>query len=69
MVERRMWISMSPLRQFDTIQYDLIKKLERKDFPFERYFDLNPQELGEFSGVPKAGKLLYKYIQATITVK
>lgn len=30
-----------------------------KDFPWERLFDLKPQEIGEFIKVPKLGKPVY----------
>ena len=33
MVDRRMWLSQSPLRQFKGIPEDIIKKIEKKDFP------------------------------------
>lgn len=62
MVEKRQWLSMSPLRQFKAMPADLIRRLERKEFPWERYFDLNPQELGELVGQPKAGKSLHKFV-------
>ncbi|CEG74331.1 Putative Sec63-domain-containing protein [Rhizopus microsporus] len=62
MVEKRMWLPMSPLRQFKTMPQDIIRRLERKEFPWERYFDLNPQELGELLGQPKLGRTLHKYV-------
>ncbi|CAG8517169.1 20044_t:CDS:2, partial [Racocetra fulgida] len=62
MVEKRMWFSMSPLRQFKQISSEVIKRIEKKDFPWERYFDLNPQEIGELVGIPKGGKTIYKYV-------
>ncbi|CAG8675083.1 6955_t:CDS:2 [Cetraspora pellucida] len=62
MVEKRMWLSMSPLRQFKQISSEVIKRIEKKDFPWERYFDLNPQEIGELVGIPKGGKTIYKYV-------
>ncbi|ORX48547.1 Sec63-domain-containing protein [Hesseltinella vesiculosa] len=62
MVEKRAWLSMSPLRQFKSMPADLIRRLERKEFPWDRYFDLNPQELGELAGQPKGGRLLHKLI-------
>ncbi|CAG8457348.1 10482_t:CDS:2 [Diversispora eburnea] len=62
MVEKRMWLSMTPLRQFKTITMDLIKRIEKKDFPWDRYFDLNAQEIGELVGFPKAGKMIHKYV-------
>lgn len=62
MVDKRMWMSMNPLRQFKSIPGDIIKRLERKEFPWHRYYDLNPHELGELAGVPKAGKMVHKYV-------
>jgi len=62
MVEKRMWLPMSPLRQFKAMPQDIVRRLERKEFPWERYFDLNPQELGELIGQPKAGRTLHKFV-------
>lgn len=62
MVEKRAWLSMSPLRQFKAMPPDLIRRLERKEFPWDRYFDLNPQELGELVSQPKLGKMLHKFV-------
>ena len=42
MVDRRMWQSMCPLRQFKKIPVDVVKKIEKKNFPFERLYDLGP---------------------------
>ncbi|RUS18546.1 Sec63 Brl domain-containing protein [Endogone sp. FLAS-F59071] len=62
MVEKRMWLSMSPLRQFKGMPMDLIKRIERKEFPWERYYDLNSQEIGELLNQPKAGKMIHKFV-------
>ncbi|KAJ3184262.1 DEIH-box ATPase [Geranomyces variabilis] len=62
MVDKKMWLSMSPLRQIKGFPADVIKRLERKEFPWDRYYDLNPQELGELAGMPKAGKLIHKAV-------
>lgn len=40
---------MSPLRQFKKLPEEVIKKIEKKNFPFERLYDLNHNEIGEFS--------------------
>lgn len=42
MVEKRMWPSMTPLRQFPGIPVDIVRRAERKEFPWYRYFDLEP---------------------------
>uniref|UniRef100_A0A8B9LIR2 U5 small nuclear ribonucleoprotein 200 kDa helicase n=1 Tax=Astyanax mexicanus TaxID=7994 RepID=A0A8B9LIR2_ASTMX len=41
-----MWQSMSPLRQFRKLPEEVIKKIEKKSFPFERLYDLNHNEIG-----------------------
>ncbi|KAF8792805.1 U5 small nuclear ribonucleoprotein 200 kDa helicase-like [Argiope bruennichi] len=62
MIKRRMWQSMSPLRQFKKIPDEVIKKIEKKNFPFERLYDLGPNEIGEFLRMPKLGKTVHKYV-------
>lgn len=62
MIDRRMWQSLSPLRQFKRIPEEIIKKLEKKSFPLERLFELGPNEIGELLRIPKMGKLVHKYI-------
>lgn len=55
MAERRMWGAMTPLRQFKGVPAEIIRRAERKEFPWHRYFDLSPPELGELIGVQKIG--------------
>lgn len=43
---RKRWQSMSPLRQFKKLPEEVIKKIEKKNFPFERLYDLNHNEIG-----------------------
>lgn len=62
MIDRRMWQSLSPLRQFKRLPEEVVKKLEKKGFPFERLYDLNPNEIGELLRMPKVGKAVHKYI-------
>lgn len=62
MVDKRMWSSMSPLRQFKRIPDEVIKKLEKKSFPFEKLYDIGPSEIGELLRMPKLGKTVHKYI-------
>ena len=38
---------MSPLRQFKKIPEEVVKKIEKKSFQWERFYDLNPHEIGE----------------------
>jgi pre-mRNA-splicing helicase BRR2 len=53
---------MSPLRQFTKIPMEVIKKIEKKDFPWERFYDLGTKEIGELIHMPKMGKTLHKFI-------
>ena len=44
---------MTPLRQFKKMSDALIKKIEKKEFTWDRLYDLNPTELGELVKTPK----------------
>ncbi|KAH8113460.1 Sec63 Brl domain-containing protein [Phellopilus nigrolimitatus] len=41
---------------------DLCKMAEGKQFPWYRYFDLTPPEIGELIGIPNAGKLIHRLV-------
>jgi pre-mRNA-splicing helicase BRR2 len=56
MAEKRMWPTMSPLRQFPGCPAEIVRKAERIEVPFTSYFDLDPPRMGELLGLPKAGK-------------
>ncbi|KAK3311268.1 Sec63 Brl domain-containing protein [Chaetomium strumarium] len=56
MAEKRMWPTMSPLRQFPGCPIEIVRKAERIEVPFSNYFDLDPPRMGELLGLPKAGK-------------
>ncbi|KAL2159202.1 hypothetical protein VTH06DRAFT_2634 [Thermothelomyces fergusii] len=56
MAEKRMWPTMSPLRQFPNCPVEIVRKAERIEVPFSSYFDLDPPRMGELLGLPKAGK-------------
>ncbi|KAF1745294.1 hypothetical protein MXB_125 [Myxobolus squamalis] len=62
MIDKRMWGSMSPLRQFNKIPSEVIRKIEKKDFLWDRFYDLEPHEIGEVIHAPKMGKVLHKFI-------
>jgi pre-mRNA-splicing helicase BRR2 len=47
MVDKRMWPSQSPLRQFKGIPEGILKKIEKIEFPWDRFYDLTAQEIGE----------------------
>lgn len=56
MAEKRMWPTMTPLRQFPDCSPEIIKKAERMDVPWSSYFDLDPPRMGELLGMPKQGR-------------
>ncbi|NWS50134.1 U520 helicase, partial [Probosciger aterrimus] len=62
MIDKRMWQSMCPLRQFKKLPDEVVKKIEKKTFPFERLYDLNHNEIGELIRMPKMGKTIHKYV-------
>lgn len=62
MIDRRMWQSMNPLRQFKKMPEEIVRKLEKKSLAWERFYDLGPTELGELIRAPKLGKTIHKYI-------
>jgi len=62
MIDKRMWSTQSPLRQFKGIPEDIIKKIEKKDFPWERLYDLPPEGIGELIAFPKMGRTIHKYV-------
>ncbi|TDZ73205.1 Pre-mRNA-splicing factor brr2 [Colletotrichum trifolii] len=56
MAEKRMWPTMSPLRQFPSCPREIVQKCERIEVSWSNYFDLDPPRMGELLGLPKAGK-------------
>ncbi|KAJ4516486.1 Pre-mRNA-splicing helicase BRR2 [Exophiala dermatitidis] len=58
MAEKRMWPTMTPLRQFPMCPREYIQKAERMEVPWSSYFDLDPPRMGELLGIPKAGRVV-----------
>ncbi|TIA42143.1 Sec63-domain-containing protein [Aureobasidium pullulans] len=63
MAEKRMWPTMSPLRQFPECPADIVRKAERIDVPWSSYFDLDPPRMGELLGMPRAGRQVCALVQ------
>ena len=63
MAEKRMWPTMTPLRQFPTCARDIIQKAEKIDVPWSAYFDLDPPRMGELLGMTKSGKIVCGLVQ------
>lgn len=53
---------MIPLRQFKGVPGEVIRKAEGKEFPWYRYFDLTPPEIGELIGILNAGRLVHRLV-------
>ena len=63
MAEKRMWPTMTPLRQFYSCSRDIIQKAEKIDVPWSAYFDLDPPRMGELLGMTKSGKTVCGLVQ------
>ena len=63
MAEKRMWPTMTPLRQFPTCPRDIVQKAERIDVNWSSYFGLDPPSMGELLGMPKAGKVVCQLVE------
>ncbi|BFZ53157.1 Pre-mRNA-splicing helicase BRR2 [Savitreella phatthalungensis] len=50
MAERGQWQTRTPLAQYPNCPRDVLRRVERKDFPWSRYFELDPQEMFELLG-------------------
>ena len=63
MAEKRMWPTMTPLRQFPICPREVVTKAEKIDVPWSAYFDLDPPRMGELLGMPKQGKNVCNLVQ------
>ncbi|CAN6670657.1 pre-mRNA-splicing helicase Brr2p [Trichomonascus vanleenenianus] len=62
-VENRLWLSNSPLRQFPNAPAEVIRKMETSRMPWSRYFDLrDPSEVGQAIRLERMGKVVYDMI-------
>mmetsp|Transcript_18077 Transcript_18077/g.27114 ORF Transcript_18077/g.27114 Transcript_18077/m.27114 type:complete len:1635 (+) Transcript_18077:2-4906(+) len=61
MIEKRVWYNQHPLRQFPTIPYQLITKLERKHITVDHMAEMDGQELGQAIRETRSGDMLMKY--------
>ncbi|PSR82178.1 Sec63 Brl domain-domain-containing protein [Coniella lustricola] len=62
MAEKRMWPTMTPLRQFPNCPRDIVAKAERTEVPWSNFFDLDPPRMGELLGMPKAGRTVVGFV-------
>ncbi|CAD6191493.1 unnamed protein product [Caenorhabditis auriculariae] len=63
MVTARQWQSLNPLHQFKKIPTEVVRSIDKKNYSFERLYDLDQHQLGDLIKMPKMGKPLYKFIR------
>uniref|UniRef100_A0A914R3I4 SEC63 domain-containing protein n=1 Tax=Parascaris equorum TaxID=6256 RepID=A0A914R3I4_PAREQ len=44
-------------------QFQVVRSIDKKNYAFERLYDLDQHQLGELVKMPKIGKALYKFIR------
>lgn len=59
MIEHRLWLSQSPLRQFKDLPIEAIRKIETKELTLDRLYALNSSEIGNLIRYPQLGKQLH----------
>eukprot|EP00466_Bigelowiella_natans_P005264 jgi/Bigna1/53194/estExt_Genewise1Plus.C_160133 len=62
MISHRMWGAQSPLRQFRGIPPGIIKRIEGKEFSWDRLYDLQPHAIGELVRFPSMGKRIHRCV-------
>lgn len=53
---------MTPLRQFKKLPEDVLRRIEKKNIPWEIFYNLDHNEIAELVRMPKMGKTIYKFI-------
>jgi pre-mRNA-splicing helicase BRR2 len=63
MIEKRIWSTMTPLRQFKIIPEDTLYKIERKEqLTWDRFYDMTPEQIGELIRMPRQGKAIHRLV-------
>ncbi|KJP85559.1 hypothetical protein AK88_04825 [Plasmodium fragile] len=62
MVERKMWATMSPLRQFGLLSNELIRIIEKKNITFRNYLNMSLNEYMTIFKNKKIAKNVYKLV-------
>uniref|UniRef100_A0A0N4ZWS8 U5 small nuclear ribonucleoprotein 200 kDa helicase n=1 Tax=Parastrongyloides trichosuri TaxID=131310 RepID=A0A0N4ZWS8_PARTI len=68
MVMQRQWQSLNPLHQFK-ISPEVLRNLDRRNYSFDRLYDLDYFQLGELVRQPRAGKTLFNAIRMVPKLK
>lgn len=65
MVDKRLWLNNSPLRQFgDVVPHQIIRASEMSHLPWIRYFHLNPDELAVALNLKGNAQIAKQYIDS-----
>ena len=62
MIEKRLWLSQSPLRQFKNIPQEALRKIETKELTLERLYSLNSREIGDMIRYPALAKSIHQAV-------
>ncbi len=57
-LDRRMWWYQCPLRQFDTLSWDILQKLEEKHATLPQLLDMTAPEIGQLVSHMRSGRLV-----------
>ncbi|KAM3573234.1 hypothetical protein VYU27_004769 [Nannochloropsis oceanica] len=57
-LDRRMWWYECPLRQFDTLSWDVVRKLEEKHASIPQLLDMTASEIGQLVQHMRSGKIV-----------
>ncbi|RPA76659.1 pre-mRNA splicing factor [Ascobolus immersus RN42] len=63
MAEKRMWPTMTPLRQFPGAPREVITKLERIGFHWESLFHMDPPTIGQALDMHRQGKTVHALLE------
>lgn len=58
MMERRVWDSQHPLRQFETLSQDILYKLEDRKLSMDRLLEMDSKEIGSLIRNERAGPIV-----------
>ncbi|CAG9313946.1 unnamed protein product [Blepharisma stoltei] len=63
MINHRMWSVMNPLRQFNRLSEDILRKLEKKEgLMWEHFYDLTASQIGELLKMPGKGNQVHSLV-------
>ena len=65
MVERRMWLTNTPIRQFprSVCPLSVVQRLERTDLAFSKFFDLDVPEIAALNIDNQSARLIYRLVR------